>query len=140
MNASFIHVIGWDISTSFFHASQTFLNVGFGVPTEIDDISWAFSTIYIIIGAIVYSGFMNQLFQDLMTEDAQLLFQNHYVLNEQGGIILEKELESVSSDMSPSQICSILFIWFVIVGSICAFFLENFDPIVSVITFSNIKF
>ena len=124
-----IMTLGWDFGTSFFHAAQTFLNVGFGVPIESSDGSWFFSTFYIILGSILLAAFMAQLFQDMLTDNAKHLFDNHLVTDSNGHIIVFMQ---ESKKLRAFDFVILALSIFILVGTLCAYYLEDFDPIEAV--------
>ena len=91
-----------------------------------------FSIVYIIIGSVVAAGIVGQMCQEMLSENADVIFENQLLQDDDGFIV--EALSHHHEDIEPFKLDSIfvLFIAFVVIGTALAYYLENFDIVTSV--------
>ena len=128
-----IVISDWDLPTSFFHAAQTLLTVGYGVPFETNDWSWLFSTFYIIWGSVVYGGFVANVFNDFVSIFSESSIVNSQAIYRDNHILRHVPKKPFLQDFK----MDILFYGYILLGSICAYMCEEFDTVKSVRIFPS---
>jgi hypothetical protein len=56
---------GWSLSEAFYYAVQAGLSIGFGVLSEEDDMSRAFTTLHALVGAAVTTAMLSVRYKTL---------------------------------------------------------------------------
>jgi len=118
----------WDLPTSFFHAAQTLLTVGYGVPFENNNWSFFFSTFYIIWGTIVSGGLVGKVCDDLLNGLSPSSIFEFLVIHRDNKVFHHVKQLAWYNNIG----IDILFYGYIIIGAILAFIVEEFDPVKSV--------
>ena len=87
-----------------------------------------------MLGSIVAAALVGQMFQEMTSDFADVLFENQIVKTEDGEVIEYSRNDDETSSRF-TDVVGILLIIFTILGSILAYCFESFDPVLSVSKF-----
>jgi hypothetical protein len=116
----------WDLRTSYFYAAQTLLCIGFGANDESSDVSFAFSTIYTLVGSSLIAGTIGYIFTALRNRSEEKNRLDRFVKPE----ICHSHSNSWLEYAQDSLFLTVLFFFFwLLLGTWYAVEYEGFDVI-----------
>ena len=116
----------WDLPTSYFFAVQTLLAIGFGVPTEANDLSYLFSSFYLLLGSSIILGTLIYTANLVFTYSEEKARSQELILNQEDvnnnslyNFLLVKNFSAFATFLA--------FLCWVMLGATYAFIFEGFD-------------
>jgi hypothetical protein len=116
---------GWPFSTSFYYAVQALLGVGFGVPSETNEVSYIFSILYIMSGTTMIAGSIGNMCSVMMNKKVKI---DRKYLSSKSIIATESKYFHITK----SDIVRILFCCWILLGAAYAYTFEGFGVIYSI--------
>lgn len=116
----------WDLRTSYFYAAQTLLCIGFGANDERSDMSFAFSTIYTLVGSSLVAGTIGYIFTTLRNRSDEKKRLERFVKPH----IYQSPSNSWLEYVQDSLFLTVLvFIFWLLLGTWYAIQYEGFDVV-----------
>jgi len=121
----------WDLPTSYFFAVQTLLAIGFGVPSESNDLSYLFSSFYLLLGSSIILGTLIYTANLVFTYSEEKARSQELILNQEDtnnnslyNFIFVKNFSAFATFL--------VFVFWVMLGATYAFVFEGFDSFKSI--------